>query len=201
MSETVKYWVGCLTGVAHAVLTCFSVTKKTTAAFAGASLMQLLLASYALTELTSLTYLQVKWFWCSWLVNSKPAGELRALPGAVLCALLSIRSETGNLTSNPHHVAAGSSTAPAAAQLPPEVFGLISRLIPPSSRASLSATCTAARDGVLGSCQSLQITLVNGMGGLQQCASLLCQARQRGCVKEDTLTSISLRLQVVHNVV
>jgi hypothetical protein len=65
-----------LTGVADAYDALFLLPKNTSA-FPGASLMQLLLASYALTELTCLPSLQVKWLWRSWLVNSKPAGELQ----------------------------------------------------------------------------------------------------------------------------
>jgi hypothetical protein len=91
----------------------------------------------------------------------------------------------------------GSYTAtPGQALLPPDVYGIISRMLPAGSRASLFATCTAARDGVLSSCQAIQVTLVGSSEGLPQRAFLLQRARHKGMLKEQALITITLRLQV-----
>jgi hypothetical protein len=91
---------------------------------------------------------------------------------------------------------AGSGAQPFSAPLAPDVYGAISQYLPDAaSRASLFATCTAARDGVLSSCQSLQITLVGSTKGLQQRAALLARARSNGLVKEQASNSMTLRLK------
>jgi hypothetical protein len=76
------------------------------------------------------------------------------------------------------------------------VYGVISRLLPADSRPSLFATCTAARDGVLTSCQAIQITLLDGADCLHQRANLVQRSRQKGLLKEQALDNMTLRLQV-----
>jgi hypothetical protein len=76
------------------------------------------------------------------------------------------------------------------------VYGIISRLLPADSRASLFVTCTAARDGVLSSCQAVQVTLFGGVEELNQCAGLCNRARAKGFVKGQALSNVTLKLQV-----
>jgi hypothetical protein len=81
--------------------------------------------------------------------------------------------------------------------LPPDVYGVISRFLgDKSSRAALLAVCTAARDGVLSSCQTIQVTLTDGVGVLPKRLSLLQRARSKGLIKEAALNYVTLRLQV-----
>jgi hypothetical protein len=94
----------------------------------------------------------------------------------------------------PYHP--GTPEAPAPAPLPPDAYGIISRLLPANSRPSLFASCTAARDGVLSSCQAMQITLLDGLPSLHQRISLIQHARQKGLLKEQALSNITLKLLV-----
>jgi hypothetical protein len=92
---------------------------------------------------------------------------------------------------------AGPQPAPASASLPPDVFSIISRLLlDTASRASLFATCTAARDGVLSNCRSIQVTLVGSDSGLTQRARFLNRAISRGLIRAEALRNITLKLQV-----
>jgi hypothetical protein len=83
--------------------------------------------------------------------------------------------------------------------LPPDVYGAISQYLgASSSRAALLAVCTAARDGVLSSCHSIQVTLSEDVGVLPKRVSLLQRARSKGLIKEAALNNVTLRLKVRH---
>jgi hypothetical protein len=117
------------------------------------------------------------------------------ITSAQSCVILLTRH---NLSSG--SMPAGSHAASAPPPLPPDIYNNISRLLPDAaSRAALFATCTAARDGVLSSCHSIQVTLLGSTSGLTQCASLLNLADSKGLLKQEALGNITLKLQVRSN--